>query len=147
MTIMMTRNQAQKGTLGGKAWRFAVAKDIATWLLAAVILIAWSAPVRSQEARLMDSDLQKFVGADIVSFCCAVDEYGNEILYVRADVYADMQNINYDNEVSFPLTLQQINKVKLIGGPNEIIHIKYEASPEKTLECKKVNGVYRCYSS
>ena len=147
MTIMMARNPAQKGTAGGKAWRFPLAKDIAPWLLAAAVLIAWSVPVWSQEVRPMDSELQKFIGQDIVSFCCAIDDSGNEILYVRADVYADMQSVNKDVEVSFPLSVTQINKVKLVGGPNEIIHIKYEASPEKTLECKKVNGVYRCYSS
>jgi hypothetical protein len=105
---------------------------------------AWAGPDESVQE--ITPDLAKAVGSGVVSVT-AVDDTGNEVLYLRSDIYQLVSEKNYDTPVDFPVEpVSRIMSVTAVPGSTEgRVFIIYEASPAKLLECKWVGSIYRCF--
>jgi hypothetical protein len=120
--------------------------------LAAGLVLCGALPVQAAdtaeepELREMTEDLAKALGPDVVSVV-TVNEAGDELIYLRSDVFEEGSTIDYGNQVNFPINVTQIRKVKYIGGSKNIVRIDYSTNPDKNMECKWVGTVYRCYSN
>jgi hypothetical protein len=72
---------------------------------------------------------------------------GNQVLYLRSDIYDLVSKKNYETPVNFPVEpVSRIMSVTAVPGSTEgLVYIVYEASPAQLLVCKWVGTIYRCY--
>jgi hypothetical protein len=104
------------------------------------------AQTAGQDVQEMTEDISKAVGPNVASVV-AIDDQGNEVVYVRSDVFEEGSEIDFSTEINFPINVTQIRKVKYLGGSKNIVRIDYSTNPDKSMECKWVGNIYRCYSS
>jgi hypothetical protein len=130
-------------------------RGVSGWLGAAVVSgaalltgSAWAGPDESVQP--MTEAMTKALGSAVTS-TTTVDEDGNIVLYLRPDVYDQVSAINYQSPVQFPVPPQKVGQItKVEGVPGSSVSevfITYEGSPAKTLDCKYVGTIYRCFSN
>lgn len=128
-------------------WRLGALLVAGVMASGALLIEAASAGPESP-MRVMTEDLTKALGPTVISVT-AVDDTGNEVLYLRSDVYEQVSQVNYSTPVNFPVEpVSRILAVNGVPGSTEgRVLIVYDASPATALDCKWVGTIYRCYSN
>ncbi|HEX6142972.1 MAG TPA: hypothetical protein VFZ01_09665 [Geminicoccaceae bacterium] len=109
----------------------------------AAIYLSFAAEAQ-ENVQPMTEDMQKAVGAGSIALQ-ATDENGEQITYLRQDVYEEVQSAQ--TEVQFPLDVTKINAVIPTGSQDEMVIIRYEVNPPKTMQCRWVGSTYTCYTN
>lgn len=94
----------------------------------------------------MSKELEDALGPSAVS-AVSTDENNILTIYLRSDLYQQVQEVDRSAPVPFPINASEIVNVVWVGGSDNRVLIIYEASPAKVLECRMIGGTYTCYSS